>query len=52
MLVGMYPGSVELWRTNLKLDELLEWVHHNRYIPELTCEQRALYQVELLCRRP
>jgi WD40 repeat protein len=25
------------------------WVKENRYIPELTCEQRELYQVEPLC---
>lgn len=25
------------------------WVHENRYIPSLTCQQRDMYQVKPLC---
>ncbi len=31
------------------LEQLLEWTQANRYIPELTCNQRALYKLEPLC---
>jgi WD40 repeat protein/DNA-binding XRE family transcriptional regulator len=48
-LVGFYDGTVELWRMDTTLDELLEWTQTNRYIPELTCNQRELYRVEPLC---
>jgi WD40 repeat protein len=33
----------------LEESELMEWTHANRYIPELTCEQRELYRIEPLC---
>jgi WD40 repeat protein len=39
---------VILWRIDT-LDELLAWTYTNRYIPELTCEQRALYAVAVQC---
>ncbi len=48
-LVGYHDGAVELWRMDTTLDELLDWTKANRYIPELTCEQRSLYGVEPLC---
>jgi WD40 repeat protein len=48
-LVGYQNGAVELWRIDAALDDLLTWTQENRYIPELTCEQRALYRVEPLC---
>jgi WD40 repeat protein len=41
--------SLELWRIDTTLDELLAWTRANRYIPELTCDQRDLYRVEPLC---
>jgi WD40 repeat protein len=47
--VGYSDGRVELWRVDATLDDLLTWTENNRYIPELTCEQRALYRVEPLC---
>ncbi len=43
------PDRAELWRIDATLTELLTWVHANRYIPDLTCSQRALYQIEPLC---
>jgi len=48
-VVGYRDGAVELWRIDSTLDELLTWTQNNRYIPELTCEQRLLYGVEPLC---
>jgi WD40 repeat protein len=48
-VVGYRDGRVELWRIDTTLDELLTWTRNNRYIPELTCEQRELYRVEPLC---
>ncbi|MFN2142522.1 MAG: WD40 repeat domain-containing protein, partial [Candidatus Promineifilaceae bacterium] len=48
-VVGYRDGAVELWRIDATLDELLTWTKNNRYIPDLTCEQRELYSVEPLC---
>jgi WD40 repeat protein/serine/threonine protein kinase len=48
-VVGYQDGRVELWRIDSTLEELLTWTQNNRYIPELTCEQRELYQIEPLC---
>jgi hypothetical protein len=41
--------NLALWRIDTSLDELLAWTRANRYIPELTCAQRALYRLEPLC---
>ncbi len=49
VLVGFQGGRVERWRIDRTLEELLNWTKANRYIPELTCEQRELYLVEPLC---
>jgi WD40 repeat protein len=48
-VVGYNDGAVELWRIDSTVDELLTWTRNNRYIPELTCEQRELYRVEPFC---
>ena len=48
-IVGYRNGAVELWRIDASLDELLDWTEANRYIPELSCEQRLFYGVEPLC---
>lgn len=48
-VIGYYDGRVELWRIDTTSDELLTWTKNNRYIPELTCDQRELYRVEPLC---
>ena len=38
------------WQIDIpSLDELLEWISLNRYVRELTCEERDLYQIEPLC---
>jgi WD40 repeat protein len=43
-----YDNTARLWRIDT-VDELLAWTRANRYIPDLTCEQRELYRLELLC---
>ena len=48
-LAGYRDGSLEMWRIDATLDELLTWTENHRYIPDLTCEQRELYGVEPLC---
>ena len=48
--VNEYGGSFsELWRIDLTLDDLLTWTRANRYVRDLTCDERALYRVEPLC---
>jgi hypothetical protein len=51
VLAGFNFGGyyIELWRIDATLGELLAWTRANRYIPELTCDQRALYGLEPLC---
>jgi WD40 repeat protein len=49
-IVGIIATNrIESWRLDATLDELLAWTHANRYIPELTCQQRELYRLESLC---
>lgn len=40
--------SVILWEI-LSVDELVAWANNNRYIRELTCEERLTYQVTPYC---
>jgi len=38
------------WRLDIpSLEELLDWIAVNRYVRELTCCERELYQIEPLC---
>jgi hypothetical protein len=37
------------WRIDRTLEDLIAWTRANRYIRELTCSERTLYQVEPLC---
>jgi WD40 repeat protein len=48
-LAGYRDGTLEMWRIDSTLGELLSWTENNRYIRDLTCEERALYNVEPLC---
>lgn len=48
-IMAAFPDQFELWRIDQTLDELLAWTRANRYVPELTCDQRALYRLEPLC---
>ncbi|MBA3872105.1 MAG: WD40 repeat domain-containing protein, partial [Anaerolineae bacterium] len=50
VLLGFSDGGLELWRLDATLNDLLTWIRDNRYIPDLTCEQRDLYRLEPLCK--
>lgn len=41
-------NSVRTWRVTSP-QELVRWLEANRFVPELTCEQRDLYRIEPLC---
>jgi WD40 repeat protein len=41
-------GTLVLWQID-SIEAIQSWVTANRYIPELTCEQRDFYQVKPLC---
>jgi len=42
-------GIIEWKIADMGLDELLTWVHANRYVREFTCEERAQYRIEPPC---
>jgi WD40 repeat protein len=42
-------SEIIAWDVSQLPDEFETWTKENRYIPEMTCEQRELYQVEPLC---
>jgi WD40 repeat protein len=42
-------SEIIAWDISHLPDDFEAWVQENRYIPDLTCEQRELYQVEPLC---
>jgi WD40 repeat protein len=43
-------GALIEWQiADPSLDELRDWIHANRYVRELTCEERAQYRVEPYC---
>jgi WD40 repeat protein len=48
-LSGAEDDTVRLWRIEDSLDGLIGWGYDNRYVPILTCAQRAAYNVEPLC---
>lgn len=48
-IVSFGENRLMLWDAAPLPEDLTNWVSKNRYIPELTCEQRALYHVEPLC---
>jgi WD40 repeat protein len=49
ILAGDGFGQNSLWRVDSTLDSLMDWTRQNRYIPEPTCEERALYRLAPLC---
>jgi WD40 repeat protein len=47
---GSSDTIIVQWRLdNPALDELRAWIQTNRYVRELSCEERELYQIEPLC---
>jgi len=49
LLTADAEGGIREWRVDASPENLLTWIEDNRYVPELTCEQRAQYQIEPLC---
>ena len=52
--IGISPGpnnSAILWRLDLpsEMQDLREWIAENRFVRELTCEERITYSIEPLC---
>ncbi len=41
--------TIRVWRLARSLDELIQWTHANRYVRDLTCDERAQYRVDPLC---
>ncbi len=37
---------MRLWRTTLNPREFIQWTQDNRYLRDLTCEERDIYGVE------
>ncbi len=52
ILSGSGDTTMRLWRVSLSLEELIAWVKSNRYVRELTCAERELYDAEPLCPTP
>jgi WD40 repeat protein/serine/threonine protein kinase len=48
VLSSSNDGTMILWRVDT-LDQLITWTQANRYVPDLTCDQRKLYSLEPLC---
>jgi WD40 repeat protein len=44
-------GTAILWDLSLpaEMDEVRDWIDDNRYVRELSCEERDLYLIEPLC---
>jgi WD40 repeat protein len=42
-------GTVREWQIIPSQEAMLAWVKANRYVPELTCEQRLQYGAQTLC---
>ncbi len=48
-ITNALDGTVRLWRIDRSVEALKQWLRENRYVRELTCDERARYQVEPLC---
>ncbi len=48
LIAAQYDGLLVNWRLDA-LSELIEWTRANRYVRELTCDERTLYHIEPLC---
>jgi WD40 repeat protein len=43
-------GALIEWQiSDMPLDEMIDWTYANRYVRDLTCEEREKYRVEPLC---
>ena len=48
-LSGSRDATARLWRIFASTDDLVDWVHANRYVCDLTCGERQQYGIEPLC---
>jgi WD40 repeat protein len=48
-LSGAEDNTVRLWRLERTLQELIDWGRRVRYVPEITCADRAQYNIEPHC---
>lgn len=49
-IYGAIDQKITVWEVkNPSLEELLKWIAANRYVPELSCEEKDIYQIEPLC---
>jgi WD40 repeat protein len=48
-IVSSGNDILTFWDISNLPDDYETWVRENRYIPDFTCEQRALYRIEPLC---
>jgi WD40 repeat protein len=47
---GSSDMTITQWRFDVpSIETLKAWVSANRYLPELTCAEREMYQIEPLC---
>ncbi|NWF70481.1 MAG: protein kinase [Chloroflexi bacterium] len=51
-LSGSGDGSARRWRILTTYDELVSWITANRYVRELTCQERERFAVPPLCATP
>lgn len=51
VLSAAADATIRLWRLD-SLQALIDWTLANRYVPELTCEQRMRYHIEPACAMP
>ena len=49
MVTGSIDTTATVWRFPHPLDELLGWIRINRFVPELNCTEREVYQIEPYC---
>jgi WD40 repeat protein len=51
VVFGAEDGDVLLWDISQTgdVDTLIEWTHQNRYLRDLTCNERLAYQIAPLC---
>jgi WD40 repeat protein len=47
--VAADDDAVHEYRVDTSQEDLLTWIAANRYVPELTCQQRERYRIEPLC---
>jgi WD40 repeat protein len=47
ILTGLNDSTVRLWRMLPSIRDLLSWTFQNRYVPDLTCDQRVQFRLDL-----